>query len=352
MATTPEDAIRAATQIVIDGDKPSVDKIRARLGGGGQIPLHKGLQAWWESLRDRLARPEIPEPLWDSVYQIWREALNQANETFQEERIRSNDEVHGSRVKLEQAQIDLNEAQQEVKHLSNQLIDLMSQHDALKKAFESKSASHDALHEQLSNSQQSLIETKDSLGKEIHKLAAVTTERNAAIQSNEQLQTSIRVIQTELKNEKDNHHESMNQLEQANKLADNEQSRLMLEIDDLRSGVEQATKKTGNLTRENGALSLEIDKKNQALALQIEQNEQLNDEKAGLETRLGQKIASLEAIADERFAERNELKTEIIAIKSLQLASQKTYHDQIDALTTALEHIKAPSKKTSKKSVK
>ncbi len=77
----------AADALVVAGERPTVDRIRAFLGTGSPNTVTRMLEAWWQSLGSRLAAqqarvalPDVPEPVAVVATQLWDVALRMAQE--------------------------------------------------------------------------------------------------------------------------------------------------------------------------------------------------------------------------------------------------------------------------------
>lgn len=75
----------AADALVIAGERPTVDRIRAFLGTGSPNTVTRMLETWWQALGDRLttqqarvALPDVPEPVAVLATQLWDAALHAA----------------------------------------------------------------------------------------------------------------------------------------------------------------------------------------------------------------------------------------------------------------------------------
>src|SRR5688572_1061340 len=75
----------AADALVVAGERPTVDRIRAFLGTGSPNTVTRMLETWWQSLGTRLtaqqargALPGVPEPVAVLATQLWDAALQAA----------------------------------------------------------------------------------------------------------------------------------------------------------------------------------------------------------------------------------------------------------------------------------
>ncbi len=82
---TELDVHQAADALVVAGERPTVERIRAVLGTGSPNTVVRHLDSWWASLGPRLvtqtaisALPDVPQPIAVLAQRLWREALEAA----------------------------------------------------------------------------------------------------------------------------------------------------------------------------------------------------------------------------------------------------------------------------------
>jgi hypothetical protein len=77
-----QEQVTAADALVVAGDKPTVDKIRARLGTGSPNTVTRMLDVWRQGLavrlHDALSLPELPADVGNSMTGVWRMAVEKA----------------------------------------------------------------------------------------------------------------------------------------------------------------------------------------------------------------------------------------------------------------------------------
>jgi len=90
--------------LVVSGERPTVERIRAHLGTGSPNTVTRHLETWWSSVGARLrrraiedARPEVPAPVAALAQRCWNLALEAAREEAQAT-------LAGERGELEAAQ--------------------------------------------------------------------------------------------------------------------------------------------------------------------------------------------------------------------------------------------------------
>ncbi|MDB6008455.1 MAG: hypothetical protein JWL65_705 [Gammaproteobacteria bacterium] len=84
------DVFRAADELLVQGDRPTIDRVRMRLGRGSPNTINDHLDAWWAKLGARLRDvpgqefPQLPERVAQSLQHLWNEALEGAHNALQE----------------------------------------------------------------------------------------------------------------------------------------------------------------------------------------------------------------------------------------------------------------------------
>ncbi len=99
------DVDRAADSLLRDGERPTIERIRARLGRGSPNTINPLLDAWWKRLAGRLdagpaALHRLPEPVLLATEGLWMQALDEA-------RRRAASELGSRRASLAKDQQDL-----------------------------------------------------------------------------------------------------------------------------------------------------------------------------------------------------------------------------------------------------
>jgi predicted nucleic acid-binding Zn-ribbon protein len=79
---------RAADELLIEGRRPSIDRVRMHLGRGSPNTIHHHMEIWWTKLGARLRDlpertfPQVPERVGHALQLLWNEALEGAHETL------------------------------------------------------------------------------------------------------------------------------------------------------------------------------------------------------------------------------------------------------------------------------
>lgn len=83
------DVFRAADELLLNGHRPTIDRVRMRLGRGSPNTINDHLDTWWAKLGARLRDvpghefPQLPERVAQALHQLWNAALEGAHETLQ-----------------------------------------------------------------------------------------------------------------------------------------------------------------------------------------------------------------------------------------------------------------------------
>jgi chromosome segregation ATPase len=83
------DVFQAADELLLEGHRPTIDRVRMRLGRGSPNTINDHLDAWWAKLGARLRDlpgrefPHLPERVAQALQRLWNEALQGAHEALQ-----------------------------------------------------------------------------------------------------------------------------------------------------------------------------------------------------------------------------------------------------------------------------
>jgi hypothetical protein len=83
------DVFRAADELLVEGHRPTIDRVRMKLGRGSPNTINDHLDGWWAKLGSRLRDlpgqefPQIPERIGKTLQLLWTEAVNGAHEALQ-----------------------------------------------------------------------------------------------------------------------------------------------------------------------------------------------------------------------------------------------------------------------------
>jgi len=85
---TPSDVFQTADALLLEGHRPTIDRVRMRLGRGSPNTIQEHLDVWWAHLGSRLRDipgrefPELPERVARALQGLWNEALDSAQESL------------------------------------------------------------------------------------------------------------------------------------------------------------------------------------------------------------------------------------------------------------------------------
>lgn len=114
-----DDVRQAADALLVDGDRPTVERVRARLGRGSPNTIALFLDRWWSQLGARLRDlpgqelPSVPEPVANALLSLWNEAIEQARTLLRESLAGEHADVAAQRTALDAQRADLERAQVE-----------------------------------------------------------------------------------------------------------------------------------------------------------------------------------------------------------------------------------------------
>lgn len=100
------------------GERPTIDRVRMRLGRGSPNTINEHLDAWWAKLGARLRDlpgqefPQLPERVAHSLQQLWNEALAGAHDVLQATLLEREQSLLQRETVLQQASLQLAEREQ------------------------------------------------------------------------------------------------------------------------------------------------------------------------------------------------------------------------------------------------
>lgn len=190
-----QDVWDAADAVLLQGDKPTIERVRQHLGSGSPNTVGPHLDHWFRQLGKRISEPGtvaasygIPDPVFQAAQQLWEAALSQTRSDF-DERLQqglsaSASAVEAEKKRAEQAVASASEATARADRLQRAL-DEMGLH--LSQAREDLAAQRARLDEardawSLANSQ--LREEKEARARETadigHQLISAIDRADAA----------------------------------------------------------------------------------------------------------------------------------------------------------------------------
>jgi len=102
---TAADVHTAADALLIDGQKPTIQGVRAKLGRGSPNTVQEHLDEWWSLLGQRVlgspAEPlPLPKPVSDLLINVWTTALREGQQTLQQVLLRRESDVVSRETEL------------------------------------------------------------------------------------------------------------------------------------------------------------------------------------------------------------------------------------------------------------
>jgi len=138
---------QAADSLVVAGERPTVERVRAALGTGSPNTVIRHLDAWWTALGPRLvtqtavsALPEMPDAVAALAQRLWRDALEAAaghateqvaveRQALQDERVALGAERSALQSRVAELQHAADGARQDLKASQDAQLDLRAQLD-------------------------------------------------------------------------------------------------------------------------------------------------------------------------------------------------------------------------------
>jgi hypothetical protein len=115
MAITELDVHAAADALLRDGDRPTIERVRLKLGRGSPNTITGFLNTWFAGLGERLAGARdasLPDPVMRLAQDLWRVALDQAREQARTSQVEEAVRLAAERDRLAAAEEDLSQAQE------------------------------------------------------------------------------------------------------------------------------------------------------------------------------------------------------------------------------------------------
>jgi hypothetical protein len=104
MAITEKDVHCAADALLVAGERPTIERVRLKLGRGSPNTITGFLNTWFAQLGERLAgggRAGVPEPVLAAARELWQDAQNAARAEIQTDRA-----AHEAELALERHALD------------------------------------------------------------------------------------------------------------------------------------------------------------------------------------------------------------------------------------------------------
>lgn len=152
---TFEEVSDLATKILVQGQAPTVARIREHLGTGSSTTINNHLNAWRQAQQNKtwLKLPQaLPESLVPLLETLWLKAIDEANGQFNDDRADWKSAIDAQQIKNSELVKRLNEAEQtitlqqnELEHQQQSIDDLLTTHTKYQAEIEQQQkASNDA----------------------------------------------------------------------------------------------------------------------------------------------------------------------------------------------------------------
>ena len=266
MALTTQDIHATADTLAEQGIKPTLAEVRKALGGGSFTTISDAMKTWRQEQQDeqRLQRIDLPSAIDDRLQSLgadmWQSAINIASERLTAER-------EALAVAQAKAQAETDEAQEAVKTLEAEQVELLEQLDAQQAQAEQATAnaiqSRTALETVTAQHKADIDAIKQQLDDTQHKLELEKQRSSTAQQAVDDLRSKLDEIGAQLTHARENIATANAQ----NKAQQADIERLKAEIADSKALNTQKDAKIEQLTNERNTLSAEL--ANQAGRLEV-----------------------------------------------------------------------------------
>lgn len=298
-----DDVARVAQQLMSQGEFPSVQKIRSRLGTGSNTTINTHLKAWQAQLVAKKPSPvlpeSVPEDLMNPLDEFWTLALAKAEANYQ----KFKEEMEAKVLAAETAQ---QEAQTALEQKGTDYIEL-------KQAYE-------VLVQQLRETEQHW----HTLQGEQTVTASELTQAHAALdQAHALLQSQQQTFETERAQLSKGHAE---QLEFERKRADAAESRLLQEVDRLRQTMKSLEAERSKQQK----ITQELNERNQQREITIQQEmTALIADNQHLEQALQQRQQDYDDIKLQLQTIQKQFSKSLETVEALRLALEKSKDREI-----------------------
>ena len=185
-----DDVWTAADAILLEGGKPTIERVRQRLGTGSPNTVGPLLETWFKSLGQRLRSQEdpdasdgVPGPVMQAAHHLWKAALAETQEDLEERVLQGlADAVANVEAEKEKAHIASSaafEATAKANRLEKELADCNRLQQQVQQDLAAERASAQEVRVALAKEQDRLVEERHSAAEQ---LADLKVQLAAAIQ--------------------------------------------------------------------------------------------------------------------------------------------------------------------------
>lgn len=224
---TADDVYQAADALLIDGQKPTIQGVRAKLGRGSPNTVQEHLDQWWSLLGSRVmgspGQPlTVPKSVSDALLNLWNLSLREAQTSLQE-----------TTATKEAAAIE-REAQLASRELSLLARErtLEESHFALRDSLNASASENQAYRERLTMIENDLADERQRL----------LDSRKILDELTEQLKSTHRELQVSLENR-------LRERSEANAYTAQVEARAAREIDRARQEIKEAKRRSSELEK-------------------------------------------------------------------------------------------------------
>ncbi len=142
----------AADALLVEGIRPTVANVRARIGRGSATTINDALQDWWVELGERLASPDryaLPRPVMALAEQLWQAARGEADGLLEAQRQQAQAEIEEAQARCEVALLAQAEAEKRADRLAERLDELEGLRLELERALANERGQREGLLAQL-----------------------------------------------------------------------------------------------------------------------------------------------------------------------------------------------------------
>jgi chromosome segregation ATPase len=250
---------RTALALLAEGIKPSVQKIQEATGTTASTKtLNDALSAFWREAGRRLNRPELPAELTEPIMALWQHALDRAEQALAADRAAAATAVARAQVACEAAEERSEALDRELSQTRQALADERTAKADLEQALRAESAARTSAEVRLEQARTHVVQREQAL-------AEAHAQGEAALA-----------------------HEKAR--------ADEQQQRLIAQLEEQRALRVQAEKREQALVKQQQALAEERERLREALARQTAQlatREAALAEVSAARERLAQEVATL-----------------------------------------------------------
>lgn len=268
---TQDQVNAAADALVVAGDKPSVEKVRAELGTGSPNTITRMLEVWRQGLAERLqealALPDVPADVGQAMAGLWRLAIQHA--------------AHHAKAELQQEHKALAQARDHLAQvesaLTGQLQDANAAEQRVTAELTAARQRTADLEARLADAQQEKDEQRtqrDRLQQQADQLASEVARLNAALTS----------FQAASKAERDRYDAHLRSVE----------DRAQLEIDRARQESKGLRAELAAAKRAHATALVDLDREQRTLQRSLREAEALAARHAGQATALEATLARLQ----------------------------------------------------------